>query len=164
MFKKLRIVAVVLLLAMLSTLTACSGSTVSFTIPEDLAEFFVPGEISDDASVTFNDDGSISIEMPASSHAELMQEMRDGLIESLDSFTAEYVSIQDITYNNRLTEFTVVVNREAFENSFDGFVVWGISFSASFFHLFNGNPDTQFTINIQDAATMEIFDTHVFPE
>lgn len=106
--------------------------------------------------------------MSKSAHRTMLQEMEDGIIESMEDYKngEDFPSIKDISTNRSYTEFTMVVDREAFENSLDGFAALGLGFSSLYYQLFSGaDPDTfQTTINFEDEETGEIFDTVVYPD
>lgn len=118
--------------------------------------------------VTYNEDGSFTYKMSKAKHKELMEEMEKELIASVDEMTnsGDLPSIQDIKYNKSFSEFTMIVDRNAFENSFDGFAVLGIGLSGMMYQLFDGvDPeDYEVIINIEDIETGEVFDSVILPE
>ena len=118
--------------------------------------------------VIVNDDGSITYIMSKSKHKEMMGEMQEGITETIENLLSDedFTSYQDIAANKDFTEFDVVVIRDAYENSFDGFGILGLAFSSLYYQLFDGaNPDDyRAVINIMDEATGEIFDTIVYPD
>ncbi|MFP3427189.1 hypothetical protein R0J88_19400, partial [Pseudoalteromonas sp. SIMBA_162] len=61
-------------------------------------------------------------------------------IEELKS-GEDFPSIKDVKKNNSYSEFTIVVNREKFENSFDGMASIGLGLSAMFYQVFSGVDD-----------------------
>ncbi|MBP3951138.1 hypothetical protein [Bacillus suaedae] len=119
-------------------------------------------------TVTPNDDGSYTYKMSKGTHADMMEEMKTSMTQSIENLktSGEYPSIVDVVANGSFSEFKVVVNREEFENSFDGFAVLGVVFGALYYQLFDGvNPDDyKVIINYEDAATGEQFDSVVYPD
>lgn len=115
-----------------------------------------------------NADGSLTYKMSKSKHKEMMKELEEGLMESIEDAknNEDYVSIKDVTHNKTFSEFTVIVDQEKFENSFDGFAAFGLGLSGMYYQLFNGvNPeDYKVTIFIKSEATGEVFNTIVYPE
>lgn len=90
--------------------------------------------------VTRNDDGSVTYKMSKSKHKEMMKEMETELQKTIaDTKNGEdYPSVKEVSYNKDYSEFTLEVEREAYENSFDGFAVFGLGLSGMFYQLFNG--------------------------
>jgi hypothetical protein len=118
--------------------------------------------------VTKNEDGSVTYKMSKSKHREMMKELEVDLIKNLDDMknNKDFVSIQDITYNKSFSEFTLVVDRAAYDNSFDAFAVLGLGISGMYYQLFKGvnADDLQVKILVKDGATGEIFKEIVYPD
>ena len=97
-----------------------------------------------------------------------MKEMGTTIDESLEEMksSGNYPSIKDITHNNDFTEFTLIVDKAAFENSFDGFVVLGLGLQGSMYQIFNGAnaDDYKVTISAKDEATQEVFSEVIYPD
>lgn len=118
--------------------------------------------------VIVNDDGSITYTMSKATHKEIMDEMKSNLIESIDELTnnEDFSSIQDITSNKTFSEFDVVVNKDKFENSFDGIATLGVVFGSMFYQLFDGvGPDNyEVILNFKDESTGEVFKSVTYPD
>lgn len=118
--------------------------------------------------VTKNDDGSLTYKMSKAKHKEMMNEMKDSILEGIEETKTgeDFVSIKDVTYNKDFSEFTMIVDKEKFENSFDGFAAMGLGIQGMYYQLFNGaNPDDyKVTIIIKDEDSGEVLDTIVYPE
>lgn len=117
---------------------------------------------------TKNEDGSVTYKMSKSKHKEMMQELETGIIESIEDMknNTDFVSIQEITYNNSFSEFTMVVDKEAYENSMDAFAIFGLGLSGMYYQLFNGAGEEDYRVNImvKDQATNEVFEEVVYPD
>ena len=147
---------------------------VEVTIPPSLLEDQNIDEVIAEAKeagvseVTENDDGSLTYKMSKSVHSEMMKEIENGLKENIDELknSEDYVSIEDVISNNSFSEFTMVVNQEEYENSFDGFAALGLGISGLYYQLFDGvDPDDyKVTIHLENAETGEVFDTIVYPD
>lgn len=115
-----------------------------------------------------NADGSLTYIMSKSKHKEMMKELESGLLESIEDAknNEDYVSIKDVTNNKSFSEFTLIVDQEKYENSFDGFVAFGFGLSGMYYQLFNGvSPDDyKVTIIIKSEATGEVINTIVYPD
>jgi len=115
-----------------------------------------------------NDDGSLTYKMSKSKHKEMLEELESGIIESVEDMknNEDFVSIQDITYNDSFSEFTIIADKETYENSMDSFVVFGLGLSGMYYQLFNGTDAEDYKVKIQvkDEATDEILDEVVYPD
>ncbi|ESU31939.1 hypothetical protein G3A_14080 [Bacillus sp. 17376] len=115
-----------------------------------------------------NDDGSITYKMSKSEHKKMMKELETGIQESLEEMktSGDFASIKDVTHNKNYSEFTLEVDKATYENSMDGFAVFGLGISGVYYQLFNGakEDDYKVTINVKDQATGEDFDQIVFPD
>lgn len=117
---------------------------------------------------TENEDGSVTFKMSKKDHKKMLTEMSEEIEGTVDEISNDenFTSIQDITYNKKFTEFTMVVEREVFENSFDGFAVLGLGFSGMFYQVFSGEDieSAEVTVYIEDEETGEVFKEVVYPE
>lgn len=115
-----------------------------------------------------NADGSVTYKMSKSKHKEMMDELETNLQESLDEMktSGDFASIKDITHNKSFSEFTLEVDKEAYENSMDGFAVFGLGMSGAYYQLFNGADKDEYkvTVFVKDEATGEVFDEIVLPD
>ncbi|MBT2584223.1 hypothetical protein [Planococcus sp. ISL-109] len=117
---------------------------------------------------TVNDDGSITYKMSKSQHEEMMAEVATTVEEAKDSITesGDFASIQAIETSDNYDRFTVQVDREAYENSFDGFATITLGVVGSLYQLFSGEDPDSYEVNIdmEDAETGEVFNTITYPE
>lgn len=115
-----------------------------------------------------NENGSLTYRMSRSVHGRLMKEMREEFDETIEDMKGggDYPSIRDVRCNKNLTSITMLVEREAFENSFDAFAVFGLGISAMFYQLFDGvqSDNLSVTIDVADFETGEVFNTVVYPD
>ncbi|MCS0674530.1 hypothetical protein [Cytobacillus firmus] len=118
--------------------------------------------------VTRNDDGSATYKMSKGKHKEMMKEMEIELQKTIaDTKNGEdYPSVKEVSHNRDYSEFTLEVEREAYENSFDGFAVFGLGLSGMFYQLFNGVDPEEYKVKIlvKDTATGEVFDEIIYPD
>lgn len=118
--------------------------------------------------VELNNDGSITYTMSKSKHRELLDEMQEGIEENIDEVvnSEDFPSIKDIKVNKKYDAYEITVDKENYENSFDGFGVLGVAFSSMYYQLFEGvNPtDYEVIIDMIDEETGEVFDTIVYPD
>lgn len=117
---------------------------------------------------TVNEDGSVTYKMSKSKHKEMIKELEDGIGESIKEIVEsdDYPSIKEISYNKSFDEFDVKVDRELYENGFDGFAILGIVMTGAYYSAFNGDAaeDLKLTFNMIDAATDEVYETSVYPD
>ena len=115
-----------------------------------------------------NEDGSVTYKMSKSKHKEMMKEMGDGIVETIKEVVEsdDYPSIKEISYNKHFNEFDVKVDRELYENGFDGFAILGLAMGSAYYSAFNGesSEDMKITFNMIDAETEEVFGTTVYPD
>ncbi|WP_174727688.1 hypothetical protein [Mesobacillus harenae] len=134
---------------------------------EDIESTIASAE-EDGIEVTKNDDGSLTYNMSKSKHKQMLQEMETDLKTTVEEMknSEEFTSIQNITHNNSFSEFRLVVDKAAYENSFDGFAAFGLGFSGMFYQLFDGaSPDRlEVKILVEDAASGEVFNEIVYPD
>lgn len=118
--------------------------------------------------VVKNDDGSVTYTMSKSYHSKKLKEMGDEIAKSADEIITEgtFASIKDITYNNSYSEFSLIVDKEAYQNSMDGFVTMALGMQGMLYQLFEGidADNNKVTINVQDESTGEVFHTVVYPD
>ena len=114
-----------------------------------------------------NADGSVSFRMSKSQHKAALADMK----KSVDDYIQETVNdspkiFREITYNKKISEFSVSVNKANFEEDFAaGMIGFGIGILSMFYQMFDGageNPKT--VIKIIDQSTGKVFDTHTWPE
>jgi hypothetical protein len=116
-------------------------------------EGWVSGEI---------ENGVVTYVMPKSARDEFLGEQKDALDEAIQEEFAQNPGVyEEITYNDNLTEFEAVVDREAFENSFT-FFAFSVVITAGFYQLFDGTPEEErgVVISYVDKDTGEVFDTY----
>jgi hypothetical protein len=118
--------------------------------------------------VTQNPDGSLTYKMSKAKHKEMMEELEVSIDKSIDEMvnSGDYSSIKDITHNTSYDEFTVEVDKEAFENSFDSFAIFGLGMSGAYYQFFNGasKDNYQVTIYTKDQETGEIIGETTLPD
>ncbi|WP_370222322.1 hypothetical protein [Cytobacillus sp.] len=118
--------------------------------------------------VTRNDDGSVTYEMSKGKHKEMMKEMETELQKTIEDTKngEDYPSVKEVSHNKDYSEFTLEVEREAYENSVDGFAVFGLGLTGMFYQLFNGVDPEKYEVKIlvKDTSTGEVFDEIVYPD
>ncbi|ARK32300.1 hypothetical protein [Halalkalibacter krulwichiae] len=147
---------------------------VEITIPpmmledQDIDQVIADAKEAGVKEVTENEDGSLTYKMSRSTHNEMMSEMREGIEANIEEIkqSDDYPSIADVRSNQSYSEFTLVVDQEAFENSFDGFAALGLAMTGMYYQIFNGDdPDKiDVTIHLENAETGEVFNTTVYPD
>ena len=118
--------------------------------------------------VVVNEDGSLTYKMSKSTHSNMMRELRKSFDETAaEIITGEdFVSIKEIKANEDLTSIVLIVEKEAYEKSLDGFASFGLALVAMYYQLFDGvqEGDISVTINIEDFNTGEVFNTIIYPD
>jgi len=140
----------------------------SFFEGQDIDEVITQAKEEGVKEVIKNDDGSLTYKMAKTEHEKLMNEMEadiKGFIEEMET-SEDYTSIEKVEHNKSFDEFTVTVNKEAFENGIDGFALLGLAIQSMYYQTFDGvsEKDYKTTIKMKDTETSEIFDTIVYPD
>ena len=136
--------------------------------PEELDDLIENAEQYGVKNFTVKEDGSVSYKMSKSDHSKMMDEIREGFIESLEDMisSGDYYSLKDINYNKDFTNIKLIVDREAFDNSFDAFAIFGVGIMAMYYQSLDGvKPDViRVAIDLEDIGSGEIYNTVVYPD
>ena len=115
-----------------------------------------------------NDDGSVTYKMSKSVHKEMMKEMEKSILDTIEEIktSKDFTSIKDVTYNKSFTEFTITVNKEQFENSFDALASMGLALPGMYYQLFSGIDSEKFKVTVifKDESNGEVLNTIVYPD
>lgn len=118
--------------------------------------------------ITKNKDHSITITMSEEQHKVILNDLEIEMKNTIEEIedNDDFPSIQKIIPNESLTEYQLEVDRELYEDSFDGFSVMGLGMSGLFYQLFNGKKieNSEIIIYVKDGSTGEIFDEIPYPE
>ena len=140
----------------------------SFFEGEDPEQIAADSEAEDMGEATVNDDGSITYKMSKGQHDEMIQELASGIDDAQNGIveSGDYPSIQSIEASNNYDHFTVQVDYEAYENSFDGFATMTLGMMGSLYQIFDGADADSYEVNIdmEDVETGEVFNTITYPD
>ncbi|WP_042346137.1 hypothetical protein [Bacillus massiliigorillae] len=140
----------------------------SFFEGEDIDKVIAEAKKDGVKEVTKNEDGSLTYKMSKSQHTKMMKEMETTIKDSIKELETnkDLASVKGVEYNKKFTEFTIVVDQAAYENSMDGFAIFGLAMQSMFYQLFDGvKPDEyKATFHLKDEATSKVFDTVVYPD
>ncbi|WP_262176486.1 hypothetical protein [Saccharococcus sp. Marseille-Q5394] len=140
----------------------------SFMEGEDIDSVVAEAKEDGIKDVKKNEDGSVTYKMTKAKHKEMMQEMKANVTEYVDELIndEDFASIHDITHNKDFSKFTLEVDKEAFENSFDGFAALGLAMSGMFYQVYDGVDAEKLNVTIDtvDQSTGEVFSTVKYPE
>ncbi len=135
---------------------------------QDIDEVIAEAKKDGVKEVIQNEDGSLTYKMSKAKHNEMMKKMGASITESVEEMknSEDYPSIKDVTNNKSFTEFTVEVDREAYENSMDGFGLLGLAISGMMYQQYNGiDPnENKVKIVLKDHATQEVIDEVIYPD
>lgn len=126
----------------------------------------------DDASINGylsavpNTDGSVTLTMTKAKHSEMMAEMKQSIDDNIQKSIGDdgFQSIKEVTYNDDVTEFTVKVDREAFEGSWDGLSALTYAFCGAAYQYYSGVSDPSVVVTYIDADTGETISTSTYPD
>lgn len=140
----------------------------SFMEGEDIDTVVAQAKEDGIKDVKKNDDGSVTYKMSKAQHKEMMREMKTSVTEYVDELIngEDFASIKNVEYNKDFSKFTLVVDKEAFENSFDGFAAMGLAMSGMFYQVYDGVDAEKLNVTIDtvDQSTGEVFGTVNYPE
>lgn len=113
--------------------------------------------------ITKNEDGSITMKMTKEAHKELLGSIKESVDESNEEIIADkenYPSIESITYNDALTEFTVSVDSASF-NGLESFVAIAFYMEGNIYQALNAVPEDEIntTVNFVDKDSGEVINS-----
>lgn len=115
-----------------------------------------------------NEDGSYTYKMSKSVYDKLLKETKEASIEFIEGIkeNGEYPSVKEIEYDDKLTEFTLVVDKTSYETGLQGMAALGISLSAMMYQTVSGveQDKLKVTVHAKDEKTDEVFRTVVYPD
>lgn len=146
--------------------------TVEVTMPAAFFEDETPEEIQANAkeqgviSCTINDDGSVTYKMTKAKRREMLNGFKKAIDDTIQDYTSggenAPSSYKSISYNSKVTQFDVRVDRAAYENSFlDSLYVMSFYMLGGYYQIFDGVPEDQVNVivNYIDDSTGEIIET-----
>jgi PBP1b-binding outer membrane lipoprotein LpoB len=117
---------------------------------------------------TKNEDGSVTYKMSKSAHNKMLKELGATIKQSIEEMKTEqtFASIKDITANDSFSQFTLTVDKAAYEGSMDAFAAFGIGLQGMMYQMYEGvdSSKTKVVIDIKDESTGEVFDTVIYPD
>jgi hypothetical protein len=135
---------------------------------ESIEDIKTAAKENDIKEVTENEDGSITYKMSKDGHKKLMEEISTSIKETVEETktSEDFVSIKDITFNKSFSEFTMLVDKETYENSMDGFATMALGMSGMLYQMYDGATEDEYsvTIKLQDESTEEVFDEVIYPD
>lgn len=147
---------------------------VEVTIPASLIEGQDVDEVIDNVKaegveeVEVNDDGSLTYYMSKSTHKDLLDDLGENIKEYMEEIVVddEFASIKDMEANKSYEQFTMIVDQEVYENSFDGFAALGVAIPGLYYQLFDGanSEDLEVKVEVKDEESGEVFDTIIYPD
>lgn len=143
-------------------------TTVDITIPKQLVEQGDFREKEEMKGVRYNDDGSVSFTVPRAKYEQSLKEMRHNIKEMLQEMSdgEDFPSIQEIKVNSAFDHYTIIVDREAYENSLESFSLLGIGYAALLEQAYAGKTEKALSVqlDVQDVSTNEVFHTLTIPQ
>ena len=115
-----------------------------------------------------NEDGSVTYKMSKSVHNKMMKELEKSVLETVEEIktSGDFTSIKDVTYNKSFSEFTLTVNKEEFESSFDAMSSMGLAIVGMYYQLFGGTDPEKFKVTVifKDESNGEVINKVVYPD
>ena len=143
--------------------------SVEITMPSTFFEESSDEEIEDAANergiekCIINDDGSVTYKMSKAKHKELLDDLKSGVEESIDSMLHgedAVESFQEIEYNDDLSKFNVYVDQETY-TEWDSFASLSLFFIGAYYQTFAGEDIDKLDVivNYIDASTNETIES-----
>lgn len=137
--------------------------TVELTIPAsyfgdmDMSTFDTDAYVAENGflSADLDENGSLVVVMTKAKQSEILDDMTDSIDDMIAGYTTaeDTAYIKEITYGKDFTSFTMSVDREAYENTFDATAI-SLVISAGFYQMFAG-VEAHVDFIVLDAATGE---------
>jgi hypothetical protein len=151
-----------------------SQQTVEVTLPSTMVTDETPTDLTQEqkdmgyTELKKNEDGSLTYVIDADQYDATREKAKEQAKSDLDGMKTDskYSTIQDVTYNDDLTEITLVVtNQLDFEqNMEDTFAILNAGLTASTYHALDGNSSQKVTVSVKDAQTGTVFNTMAYPD
>lgn len=176
-----------ILLVILLALTACSpkedemeskgdvkneetNGAVEVTLPSVLFEGVDMDGILEESNekgildVRVNEDASVTYKMTKEKHKKELEEARNDAVNFADMLKgADFPDIQDLKYDESLSEFSVLVDKSAYGDDFDRNAVMGLGMAGILYQSYDGGKHNV-TINIVDRSSGDVLDTVHYPQ
>ncbi|WP_050639625.1 MULTISPECIES: DEK C-terminal domain-containing protein [Clostridia] len=184
---KKRILGISLILVMLLSIVGCSkpdasdkssGDNVTLKAEKNLfdVEITLPASLVGDSDDTLDEEakaagvkeivknanGSITLKMTKRAHQQLLSDYKDSIDDGIDEILKDkenYPSFNSISYNDDLTEFTIKVNPDTY-NEIQGFVALVFYIEGNIYQALSAVPEDQLItiVNFVDKNTGNIIE------
>lgn len=120
-------------------------------------------------SYTVNDDGSITYVYTEEKYQGLLEETKQTVYDSINETlqnTEEFPSITNIIINNDdMTDVSLYVNKEDYEQGWDSFYVLGLYMQCGMYNMLVDNSENEFlmTVHLIDNETNQEYDSYTYP-
>ncbi|BDF03687.1 hypothetical protein [[Clostridium] hylemonae] len=135
----------------------------SFFDEEGMADINEEAKAEGVKEVKVNDDGSVTYKMDKSTHEKLLKEMKKGIDESISELLEDkenYSSFTEITYNDDVTEFKIMVDPAAYGGlqSFGALVMYA---AGNMYQGMNLVPEEEINTTVQfiNKDTQEVIES-----
>jgi hypothetical protein len=144
-------------------------SEVEVTFPASFFDGTTQDEIESTAiengvnDVVFNDDESVTYIMDKDNHKEMLSDIKSSIDETIQEILNDeelYQSFIDITYNDELSEFKIMCDKEKY-SEFDSFVALALYLQSAFYQTLNGieSDSINTVVYFIDQSTGDVFHT-----
>lgn len=151
-----------------------NGDEVTVTVPKNLLADGDNGALTDDQvnsgflSSKLNDDGSVSYTMSKASYGAYVKSLKDENTAYLNEIkgSGDYASVTDVLYSKDLTDVTLVVDKNAYQNGTDKYVAKGVALKLATYQLYAGVPynELKVVVYVENSETNEVLETYVYPD
>ena len=112
-----------------------------------------------------NNDGSATYTIKEKDYKVFIVDLKKEATNGIDEITdGTFTSIKSVSYNDDLSEITIVADKEAFNGSFDSLSMMSCSLNSLIYQRFDVNAKGKCTVKVKDSASGEVFKTKTYPE
>lgn len=115
-------------------------------------------------AVEKHSDGSVTITMTKTRYTQMMDDMKKDIEKSMAQFTSSGASIENITANEKMSDFQVTVDKAKYEQSIDAIYFLGIYMQSGLYQEFEGIQSPSTTFHLIDKSNGKEFATIRYPE
>ena len=150
------------------------GKDVQITLPAGMFEGQDMDQVIADAKqegvkeAVINDDGSLTYTMSKAKHDEMLAELGQSIADYADEMLSDgsFPSVKDVSYAKDYSEFTLSVDKAAYESSMDGFVTMGMGIQGMMYQMMQGlsTEEQKVTVHVKDETSGDVFQSTVYPD
>ena len=116
--------------------------------------------------IVFNENKTISYTIPKQqfdTEKQTLEKQLDQLMSEVNA-AANFPTIQEVTADKSYTKYRIVVDRNAYEESYDSTAIISLMISATYYLSYIGDTSAFITVDYIDGQTNQSYKTETYPE